>query len=240
MVRVREPRSRPEPPLPLRQGWRVALRNRPFVRLVAAFFLNGIANGLPATLFLLFVANVLETPARCGSAAAALFRRGGGRGTALAQDQLPARQAPRLGRLHAVGLRGVRLGAAAGAWRFLAVRPDLLPVRPVARRRSGAAGIDPGRCGRPRPAGERPAPHRAVLRHLEHGLQALPGAGGGDRLSRARPDRLRGRWRRTRHRPCSGSPPSMGCSPSRSSSPPPPWCGISRSAPPARTPSADA
>lgn len=66
LLKVPEPPAIPEPRLSLRDGWRVALANRPFVRLVGAFFLNGIANGLPATLFLLFVANVLETPAQTG------------------------------------------------------------------------------------------------------------------------------------------------------------------------------
>ncbi len=36
------------------------------MRLVGAHFLNGIANGLPATLFLLFVGNVLQVPDRAG------------------------------------------------------------------------------------------------------------------------------------------------------------------------------
>lgn len=44
-----------------RQGWRLLYRNRPFRRLLAAYFLNSIANGLPATLFLLFVSHVLES-----------------------------------------------------------------------------------------------------------------------------------------------------------------------------------
>ncbi len=47
-------------------GWRrgaaVLWRNRPFRRLVVAYLLNGIANGLPASLFLLFVAHVIEAP----------------------------------------------------------------------------------------------------------------------------------------------------------------------------------
>jgi len=47
-------------------GWRRSLavlwRNGPFRRLVAAYLLNGIANGLPASLFLLFVTHVLERP----------------------------------------------------------------------------------------------------------------------------------------------------------------------------------
>jgi glycoside/pentoside/hexuronide:cation symporter, GPH family len=47
-------------PLDLRHGLRIAWRNRPFRRLLAAYFLNGIANGLPATLFLIFVADRLQ------------------------------------------------------------------------------------------------------------------------------------------------------------------------------------
>uniref|UniRef100_UPI003BACCDF9 MFS transporter n=1 Tax=Stappia sp. TaxID=1870903 RepID=UPI003BACCDF9 len=58
----------PEPPpgagaMPgLREGLGPLLRNRPFLRLLAAFIVNGFANGLPATLFLFFVARVLERP----------------------------------------------------------------------------------------------------------------------------------------------------------------------------------
>ena len=55
----------PEPP-PLRAaaagwraGWTLLAANRPFRRLLGAWFLNGIANGLPSTLFLLFVAHRL-------------------------------------------------------------------------------------------------------------------------------------------------------------------------------------
>lgn len=42
-----------------RDGWRIIWRNRPFRALVAAFLLNGVANSLPATLFLLFATHVL-------------------------------------------------------------------------------------------------------------------------------------------------------------------------------------
>ncbi|MGI9434371.1 MAG: MFS transporter, partial [Geminicoccaceae bacterium] len=55
--------------LPLIAGLRLAWSNRPFLRLVGAYFLNGIANGLPATLFLLFVADGLKR----GDAAAPLL-----------------------------------------------------------------------------------------------------------------------------------------------------------------------
>ncbi|WP_198586050.1 MFS transporter [Pararhizobium haloflavum] len=58
----------PEPVEHTRQ--RVALRaglvhiadNRPFVRLIAAYFVNGLANGIPATLFLYFVSERLALP----------------------------------------------------------------------------------------------------------------------------------------------------------------------------------
>ncbi|MGF1562159.1 MAG: MFS transporter [Geminicoccaceae bacterium] len=53
-------------PLRLREGIEQAWANGPFRRLVAAYFLNGIANGLPATLFLLFVEHVLQAKDQAG------------------------------------------------------------------------------------------------------------------------------------------------------------------------------
>jgi Na+/melibiose symporter-like transporter len=55
----------PEPPdrgierIAFRAGLAALRQNRPFLRLVLAFFLNGLANGLPASLFLFFVADRL-------------------------------------------------------------------------------------------------------------------------------------------------------------------------------------
>lgn len=46
-------------PVGWRAGWRLLRGNRPFMRLVAAYVINGMANGLPASLFTLFVAHVL-------------------------------------------------------------------------------------------------------------------------------------------------------------------------------------
>jgi glycoside/pentoside/hexuronide:cation symporter, GPH family len=46
----------------LKSGLAHLARNRPFVRLIAAFFLNGLANGIPATLFLYFVSARLGLP----------------------------------------------------------------------------------------------------------------------------------------------------------------------------------
>jgi Na+/melibiose symporter-like transporter len=48
------------------RGWALIRGNRPFQRLMLAYVLNGMANGLPATLFTLFVAHVLQAPERTG------------------------------------------------------------------------------------------------------------------------------------------------------------------------------
>ena len=53
-------------PLDLRRGLAIAWQNRPFRRLISAYFMNGIANGLPATLFLMFVADRLGLPEQAG------------------------------------------------------------------------------------------------------------------------------------------------------------------------------
>ena len=49
----------PPPRQPARRAWRQELatmwQNKPFVRLVAAWFLNGLANGIPAVLFLYYL-----------------------------------------------------------------------------------------------------------------------------------------------------------------------------------------
>lgn len=62
----------PEPPdrsvrrLPLLEGLRKVGSNRPFVRLLVAYLVNGLANGLPATLFLFFVADRLQLGEKAG------------------------------------------------------------------------------------------------------------------------------------------------------------------------------
>lgn len=64
------PTVRPAPSLPWRERFRDGARamraNRAFLRLIIAYLLNGIANGLPATLFLLFVGHVLVLPHKAG------------------------------------------------------------------------------------------------------------------------------------------------------------------------------
>ncbi len=63
---VPEGRTRQAARLTWRRGAAAAYRNRPFRRLLAAYFLNSLANGLPATLFLLYVGHVLEMPSWSG------------------------------------------------------------------------------------------------------------------------------------------------------------------------------
>ncbi len=65
---------------PPRQHWGVGLRllldNAPMRRLLLAYVLNGIANGLPATLFILFVAHVLDARDLTGPLLALYFAAG--------------------------------------------------------------------------------------------------------------------------------------------------------------------
>lgn len=49
-----------------RESIALIVKNRPFRLLLSAWILNGIANGLPATLFILFVSDVLSEPDKSG------------------------------------------------------------------------------------------------------------------------------------------------------------------------------
>ncbi len=59
-----------------RAGLKRVACNGPFLRLLSAWILNGIANGLPATLFVLYVAHVLGAPAWTGPLLFAYFAAG--------------------------------------------------------------------------------------------------------------------------------------------------------------------
>lgn len=52
---VPEPEDRTVGRVDARAGWAAMRSNAPFVRLISAFLINGLANGLPATLFLFYV-----------------------------------------------------------------------------------------------------------------------------------------------------------------------------------------
>lgn len=62
LLLVPEPADRSVSKLSLRQSLGHLAENRPFLRLLAAYFLNGFANGIPATLFLYFVSDRLALP----------------------------------------------------------------------------------------------------------------------------------------------------------------------------------
>ncbi|TCM57248.1 Na+/melibiose symporter-like transporter [Rhizobium sp. PP-F2F-G48] len=59
---VPEPANRTQTRLSLPEALRFLVSNKPFLRLVLAYFLNGLANGIPATLFLYFVSARLGLP----------------------------------------------------------------------------------------------------------------------------------------------------------------------------------
>ncbi len=62
--------------LKLRDGVAALRKNRPFRRLIVAYVLNGVANGLPATLFLMFVSHALSRPEAAGPLLAVYFVAG--------------------------------------------------------------------------------------------------------------------------------------------------------------------
>lgn len=64
--KVPEPQEHTKQQIGFRDGLSFLRQNKEFVRLLLAFFINGLANGLPATLFLLFVGNVLAASAAQG------------------------------------------------------------------------------------------------------------------------------------------------------------------------------
>ncbi len=76
VLAVPEPADYSGTQLDLRSGLAALARNRPFLRLLAAFVLNGFANGLPATLFLLYVSAVLQSGDAAGPLLFAYFLAG--------------------------------------------------------------------------------------------------------------------------------------------------------------------
>ena len=71
-----EPEDRSRTRLKLAEGLRAMRANAAFLRLLAAFFVNGLANGLPATLFLFFVAERLGAKDLAGPFLVAYFAAG--------------------------------------------------------------------------------------------------------------------------------------------------------------------
>jgi len=71
-----EPRVVARGRLDPRSGAALIARNAPFRRLIVAYLINGVANGLPATLFLLYVGNVLQAGQWAGALLVVYFGSG--------------------------------------------------------------------------------------------------------------------------------------------------------------------
>ncbi|MEW5755547.1 MAG: MFS transporter [Pseudomonadota bacterium] len=75
LVGVAEP-ARRDSPVPWKAGLVLLRENRPFLRLLSAYLVNGIANALPATLFIIFVSQYLAAPEWTGRLLAVYFIAG--------------------------------------------------------------------------------------------------------------------------------------------------------------------
>jgi GPH family glycoside/pentoside/hexuronide:cation symporter len=76
VARVAEPAPQAIAASLTRAALKAAWRNGPFRRLLLAWLLNGVANGLPATLVLLYVTHVLQAPALAGAVLLVYFGAG--------------------------------------------------------------------------------------------------------------------------------------------------------------------
>ena len=116
-------------------GWRGLLAEPALRRLLAVFALNGIASALPATLFLFFVADVLQQPEVGGPLLALYFLAG------IVSLPLWVRLAARYGRGAAWG-GGMLLAMLAFAGTGGLVRGDLLPFALICAASGLALGAD--------------------------------------------------------------------------------------------------
>ncbi|MEL6922381.1 MAG: MFS transporter, partial [Pseudomonadota bacterium] len=62
VTQLPEPTEYSKQTVDFRSGFKHLTANKPFLRLLAAFFMNGLANGIPATLFLYFVSDIIGQP----------------------------------------------------------------------------------------------------------------------------------------------------------------------------------
>ena len=234
LLGVREPPPARQAELPFVQGLKLAWSNEPFRRLILAFFLNGIANGLPATLFLLFVRHVLGADVDAGPLLLLYFVSGMlavpgwlwlsyriGKHRAWAASMLWAcvmfAWVPFLGQGDALAFAAICVLSGASLGADLAIPASMQ-----------ADVIDLDRVD------ERSPPHRLLLRALEHGQQAGARNGRRHRLPGPGRHRLLGRGLQPAARACWAWPCSMPSCPSCSSSRPRHSFGASRSMRPAR------
>jgi len=112
-----------------------ALHSRNFRLLLGVFALNGIASAIPATLFLFFVEDVLETPGASGAFLGLYFM------SAAVALPLWVRISARTGKRRAWGL-GMALAIAAFAWAFFLQRGDGFAFAIICAASGAALGAD--------------------------------------------------------------------------------------------------
>ena len=136
LARVPE-RVRPvaAPPVRLWAALRTAVANGPFRRLLAAWLVNGLANGLPAVLFLLMCSAVIRRPAAANPVLLAYFLAG------ILGVPLWMRLAIRFGKHRSWGV-AMLLGAAAFAFVPLLGPGDVLPFLAISVGSGLAFGAD--------------------------------------------------------------------------------------------------
>ncbi|OYQ33443.1 MFS transporter [Niveispirillum lacus] len=76
LVSVPEYKAPAKPPLKFRRGLKVIFANGAFRKLIAAYLINGMANGLPAQLFLFYVQHLLMEGERAGLLLLSYFMSG--------------------------------------------------------------------------------------------------------------------------------------------------------------------
>lgn len=121
IVKVPEPAPLTHVRVSVREGLRAIAGNAPFRRLILAYLINAFANGLPATLFLLFVSHVIGAPEAYGPLLLAYFLAG------LAGIPIWSRLARRLGK-HRTWVIAMALACGAFAFTpFVVGEGDVVP-----------------------------------------------------------------------------------------------------------------
>lgn len=128
-------RVRPRAEARFRDSLGDAWRDRAFRRLLALFMLNGVANALPATLVMFFIADVIHAPAAAGLFLATYFAAG------VLALPLWVRLARRRGPMRAWCL-GMALAVVVFAWAFWLGAGDVLPYGLVCLASGAALGAD--------------------------------------------------------------------------------------------------
>ena len=160
------------------QGIRLMRENAPFLRLIAAYVLNGISSGLPATLFILFVSNVLMASQWTGPLLVLYFAAG--------VLSLPVwLRLARIWGKHRTWATSMLWACSVFVWVPFLGQGDIVLFAIIcvqSRRRPRTAGLHSGGCYRPRHGKWRWSKSRNIFWIVGHGHQIGPRPGCGHRL----------------------------------------------------------